>query len=56
MRAADNTHDVAQRVAPESRIVCMDYDPVVLTHPRVLQHEGRPDVTESGWGNHRMDM
>jgi len=33
---ADNTHDVAQRAAPESRIVYVDYDPVVLTHAQAL--------------------
>ena len=33
---ADNTHDVAQRAAPESRIVYADYDPVVLSHARAL--------------------
>jgi hypothetical protein len=33
---ADNTHDVAQRAAPESRIVYVDHDPVVLSHARVL--------------------
>jgi len=33
---ADNTHQVAQRVAPESRIVYVDYDPVVLAHARAL--------------------
>jgi hypothetical protein len=33
---ADNTHEVAQRVAPESRIVYVDNDPVVLTHARAL--------------------
>ena len=33
---ADNTHDVAQRIAPESRIVYVDNDPVVLTHARAL--------------------
>jgi SAM-dependent methyltransferase len=33
---ADNTHDVAQRAAPESRIVYVDNDPVVLTHARAL--------------------
>jgi len=32
----DNTHEVAQRVAPESRIVYVDHDPVVLTHARAL--------------------
>jgi O-methyltransferase involved in polyketide biosynthesis len=33
---ADNTHQVAQRVAPDSRIVYVDNDPVVLTHARAL--------------------
>jgi hypothetical protein len=33
---ADNTHQVAQRVAPESRIVYVDNDPLVLTHARAL--------------------
>src|SRR6201985_191751 len=33
---ADNPHDVAQRAAPESRIVYVDYDPVVLTHAQAL--------------------
>jgi O-methyltransferase involved in polyketide biosynthesis len=33
---ADNTHDVAQRAAPESRIVYVDHDPVVLSHARAL--------------------
>ena len=32
----DNTHQVAQRVAPESRIVYVDNDPLVLTHARAL--------------------
>ncbi|MBW1600551.1 SAM-dependent methyltransferase [Streptomyces sp. JJ66] len=33
---ADNTHEVAQRVAPEARIVYVDNDPLVLTHARAL--------------------
>jgi hypothetical protein len=33
---ADNTHQVAQRIAPESRIVYVDNDPVVLVHARAL--------------------
>jgi O-methyltransferase involved in polyketide biosynthesis len=33
---ADNTHEVAQRAAPDSRIVYVDYDPVVLSHARAL--------------------
>ncbi len=32
----DNTHEVAQRVAPEARIVYVDNDPLVLTHARAL--------------------
>ncbi len=33
---ADNTHEVAQRIAPESRVVYVDNDPVVLVHARAL--------------------
>jgi trans-aconitate methyltransferase len=33
---ANNTHEVAQRVAPQSRIVYVDHDPVVLAHAREL--------------------
>jgi O-methyltransferase involved in polyketide biosynthesis len=33
---ANNTHEVAQRVAPESRIVYVDNDPIVLSHARAL--------------------
>ncbi|MEU5883493.1 SAM-dependent methyltransferase [Spirillospora sp. NPDC047279] len=32
----DNTHEVAQRIAPESRIVYVDNDPLVLAHARAL--------------------
>jgi hypothetical protein len=32
----DNTHEVAQRVAPESRIVYVDNDPIVLSHAQAL--------------------
>src|SRR5215472_6195332 len=34
--AADNTHEVAQRVAADSRIVYVDNDPIVLAHARAL--------------------
>jgi O-methyltransferase involved in polyketide biosynthesis len=47
---ADNTHDVAQRAAPESRIVYVDYDPVVLTHARALltsSPEGQTDYIQA---------
>jgi O-methyltransferase involved in polyketide biosynthesis len=33
---AENTHQVAQRIAPECRIVYVDHDPLVLTHARAL--------------------
>jgi S-adenosyl methyltransferase len=33
---ADNTHEVAQRAAPDSRVVYVDNDPVVLMHAEVL--------------------
>jgi hypothetical protein len=33
---ANNTHEVAQREAPESRIVYVDNDPIVLAHARAL--------------------
>jgi len=34
--AADNTHEVAQREAPDSRIVYIDNDPIVLLHAQAL--------------------
>jgi hypothetical protein len=33
---ANNTHQVAQSVAPECRVVYVDNDPVVLSHARAL--------------------
>jgi hypothetical protein len=33
---AGNIHQVAQAIAPESRVVYVDYDPVVLAHARAL--------------------
>src|SRR6516165_84138 len=47
---ADNTHEVAQSVAPESRIVYVDNDPVVLNHARALltsSPEGACDYLEA---------
>jgi S-adenosyl methyltransferase len=32
----DNTHDVAQAIAPESRVVYVDNDPVVLLHAHAM--------------------
>jgi len=34
--SANNTHQVAQRAAPESRVVYVDNDPIVLGHARAL--------------------
>jgi hypothetical protein len=42
----DNTHEVAQRTAPESRIVYVDNDPMVLAHARALLMSSREGVTE----------
>ncbi|WP_308121222.1 SAM-dependent methyltransferase [Paractinoplanes bogorensis] len=43
---ADNTHQVAQAVAPETRVVYVDNDPLVLTHARKLL-TGRTDYFEA---------
>jgi hypothetical protein len=37
---AGNTHQVAQAIAPKSRVVYVDYDPVVLAHARALLTSG----------------
>jgi hypothetical protein len=44
--AADNTHEVAQRAAPDAKVVYVDYDPVVLLNAQALLTstiEGRTD-------------
>ncbi|MGQ0776340.1 MAG: SAM-dependent methyltransferase [Pseudonocardiales bacterium] len=38
-----NTHEVAQQVAPESRIVYVDNDPLVLAHARALLVNPTPE-------------
>jgi O-methyltransferase involved in polyketide biosynthesis len=46
----DNTHEVAQRVARDSRIVYVDNDPLVLVHARALltsTPEGRTDYVDA---------
>jgi hypothetical protein len=42
---ANNTHEVAQSVAPESRIVYVDNDPLVLSHARALLTSGPVGAT-----------
>jgi hypothetical protein len=47
---ADNTHEVAQQVAPDSRIVYVDNDPLVLAHARALlttSPEGATDYIDA---------
>ena len=47
---ADNTHEVAQRVAPDSRVLYVDNDPVVLAHARALltsTPEGKTDFIQA---------
>ncbi|MFE0451176.1 SAM-dependent methyltransferase [Streptomyces sp. NPDC058914] len=51
---ADNTHEVAQRLAPDSRIVYVDNDPLVLAHARALltsTPEGRTDYLDEDLRN-----
>ncbi|RFS86563.1 SAM-dependent methyltransferase [Actinomadura spongiicola] len=36
----DNTHEMAQRAAPDARVVYVDNDPLVLAHARALMAEG----------------
>jgi S-adenosyl methyltransferase len=43
---AGNTHHVAQAAAPESRVVYVDYDPIVLAHARALLTGGEAGATE----------
>ena len=42
---ADNTHEVAQSIAPRSRIVYVDNDPLVLSHARALLTSSPQGVT-----------
>ncbi|MER8033403.1 SAM-dependent methyltransferase [Streptomyces bauhiniae] len=43
---ADNTHEVARRVDPDSRVVYVDNDPVVLAHSRSLLAGSPEDLTD----------
>jgi hypothetical protein len=43
---AGNTHHVAQAAAPESRVVYVDYDPIVLAHARALLNSSEAGATE----------
>jgi hypothetical protein len=43
---AGNTHQVAQEVTPDSRVVYVDYDPIVLSHARALLTSGPQGATD----------
>jgi S-adenosyl methyltransferase len=43
---AGNLHQVAQAIAPETRVVYADYDPVVLAHARALLTSSQAGATE----------
>jgi hypothetical protein len=43
---AGNTHEVAQAIAPETRVVYVDYDPIVLAHARALLTSSEAGATE----------
>ncbi|PAZ11546.1 translation initiation factor IF-2 [Streptomyces sp. SA15] len=42
----ENTHEIAQRIAPDSRIVYVDNDPIVLVHARTLLTSTSEGVTD----------
>jgi hypothetical protein len=43
---ASNTHEVAQHAAPDSRVVYVDNDPIVLAHARALLTSDPPGATD----------
>ncbi|MEU8179398.1 SAM-dependent methyltransferase [Micromonospora sp. NPDC049047] len=43
---ADNTHEVAQRITPQARVVYVDNDPMVLAHARVLLTSSEEGATQ----------
>jgi O-methyltransferase involved in polyketide biosynthesis len=43
---AENTHEVAQAIAPETRVVYADNDPLVLAYARTLLTSSRAGVTD----------
>ena len=46
MPTNNNIHEVAQSIAPQSRIVYVDHDPIVLTHARALLTSAPEGVTD----------
>jgi hypothetical protein len=53
--APNNTHEVAQSIAPESRVVYVDNDPIVMSHARALltsAPEGKTAYIEADLRDH----
>ncbi|MER6628790.1 SAM-dependent methyltransferase [Streptomyces sp. NPDC000987] len=51
---AENVHQITQRIIPDSRVVYVDNDPVVLAHARALltsRPEGRTDYIDADFRN-----
>jgi hypothetical protein len=49
LSAMQNTHEVAQAVAPESRVVHVDNDPLVLVHARALMAQTPAGAAPCTW-------
>ena len=43
---ADNTHEVAQRIAPDARVLYVDNDPLVMSHARALLTSTPEGITD----------
>jgi hypothetical protein len=50
---ADNVHGVAQATVPDSRVVYVDHDPVVLAHAHTLQQSTPQGATDFIFGDMR---
>lgn len=54
--SANNTHEVAQSIAPDARVVYVDYDPIVLAHARALltsSPQGATDYIDADFRDHQ---
>ena len=54
--STQNTHDVAQRVAPDSRVIYVDNDPLVMSHARALLRSVASDTTGYIEGDLRAEL
>jgi hypothetical protein len=53
---AGNVHEVAQEIAPETRVVYVDNDPVVLAHARALMAGNRQTIAVDGDFRHPKEI